>query len=116
MSKKVLVIESNRFVRDFLVECLKSWGYESETTTKIPESCSDYNFIIADYITIRELNLIENISEIASDRPVIITSTINCPQDEVLKEKAFCIEKPFSVNEFKEILKIADEGFHKELL
>lgn len=116
MSKKVLIIENNRFVRDFLAECLKAWGYESETTAIITESWSTYNFIIADYITIKELNLLDRISEIALDRPVIITSTINCPQEEVLKEKAFCINKPFSVNEFKEILKIVDEGFHKELL
>jgi len=116
MSKKVLVIENNKFVRDFLVECLKSWGYELETPTIITESWSIYDFIIADYITIKELNLLDRISEIASYRPVIITSTINCPKEEVLKEKAFCIEKPFSVNEFKDILKIAGEGFHKELL
>lgn len=116
MSKRVLLIESNKFVRDFLVECLKSWGYESEVTAPNSDSFSAYNFIIADYVTIKELNLVESISEIASDKPVIITSTINCPQDEVLKEKAFCIEKPFSINEFKKILKIAGEEFHKELL
>lgn len=116
MSKKVLVIENNKFVADFLVDCLKLWGYESEITTIITESNSSFNFIIADYTTIKELNLVESISRIALDKPVIITSTINCPQDEVLKEKAFCINKPFSINEFKKILKIADEEFHKELL
>ncbi|MEN2994425.1 MAG: response regulator [Thermodesulfovibrio sp.] len=114
MNKKVLIIEENEFVREFLCECLLLWGYEPETVVST-NSLLSCNFIIADYKTIRELDLIESISEIASYKPIIITSTTNCPEERILKEKAFCINKPFYINELKEILKIFDEGLHKEL-
>lgn len=113
MSKKALIIESNKFVRDFLAECFRAWGYEPETATIIPTLYSTYNFIIADYTTIKELNLIEDISKIVLYKPVIITSTMNCPEEEILKQNALCLIKPFSIQEFEEVLKSVDEGFHK---
>ncbi len=113
MTKKVLLIENNRLVRELLQEYLRFFGYECELATFTVKSFSDYKFIIADYTTIKELNLVEEISNITFHKPVIITSTVNCIEEEILKQNALCLNKPFSTQEFEEVLKNVDEGFHK---
>ncbi|WP_353683983.1 response regulator [Thermodesulfovibrio sp. 3907-1M] len=112
--KKVLVIENNRLVKEVLMEYLRFFGYEGELATSTVKSFIDYKFIIADYTTIKELNLLEEIASIISHKPVIILSTLNCPEEEILKNNALCLTKPFYIHEFKEALKIVDEEFHKE--
>ena len=115
MFKKVLVIENNMLVRELLQEYLRFFGYECEFATSNVKSFSNYKFIIADYTTIKELNFIEEISNIIFHKPVIITSTINCPEEEILKQNALCLIKPFSIQELEKVLKSVDEGFHKGL-
>ncbi|GAB5046923.1 hypothetical protein [Thermodesulfovibrio sp. TK110] len=111
--KKVLVIENNQLVREVLIEYLRFFGYEGELATSTVKSFSDYKFIIADYTTIKELNLLEEIAKIVFHKPVIILSTLNCPEEEILKHNAFCLAKPFYIQQFKEALKSVDEEFHK---
>ncbi|MGC9046186.1 MAG: hypothetical protein ACP5JA_07190 [Thermodesulfovibrio sp.] len=111
--KKVLIIENNRLVREVLMEYLRFFGYESEIATSTVKSFSDYKFIIADYTTIKEWNLLKEIESIIFHKPVIILSTLNCPEEQIFKYNALCLTKPFYLQEFKEALRSIDEEFHK---
>lgn len=95
------------------MEYLRFFGYEGELATSTVKSFSDYKFIIADYTTIKELNLLEKIANIIFHKPVIILSTLNCPEEEILKHNAVCLTKPFYIQEFREALKSVDEEFHR---
>lgn len=113
MSKKVLIIENYPLVREVLVEFFKICDYQCEFNTSSLNSYYDYNFIVADYTSIKQLNLVETIIKILPNKPVIITVAAGFIEEKPLREKAKIIPKPFSFDDFKNFLDCADEGFHK---
>jgi DNA-binding NtrC family response regulator len=114
MNKKVLIIENYPLVREVLVEFFKLCNYQCEINTSSLKSYYDYNFIVADYTSIKQLNLVETIMEISHHKPVIITVAAGAIEEKHLREKAKIIPKPFSFDDFKKFLNCDDEGFHKE--
>lgn len=116
MTKKVLIIENHPLVRDVLLEYFNILGCETDTKTSNINLYSNYDFIIADYTTIKEKQLVEIISEIKEQKPVVIMSAAGYIEEKHLRERIYFIPKPFSFDDFKAVLNIAAEKSHREKL
>ncbi|MCE5194683.1 MAG: response regulator [Nitrospiraceae bacterium] len=109
--KKVLVVDDDSYVREFLKEFFDFYGYNADCACSGDEAImlvkkKRYHIVITEYIIqgISSIELIERIKNLNSSLPVIAMSCL-CPEGEFLKTGAdFFINKPIKFSVLKDIL------------
>lgn len=114
---RILVVDDERSMRDFLQILLQKEGYAVDTANNahMAQECLDktsYDLVISDIRMpeVSGLELLEIIKEQYPDMPVIMITAFASPDDAVLamKNGAFdYISKPFNVDEIKSVIESA---------
>jgi len=124
MGKKILVVDDDSLLRDFLSETLNSSGYWVDLASTGEEALQkirgeDYDIILSDVRmpNMDGMELLKTTRESLPDAKVVMMTAYGTVQNavEVMKLGAFdYVMKPFSIDEIELVLKRALE--HKQLL
>ncbi|MBU4345330.1 MAG: response regulator [Proteobacteria bacterium] len=111
--KRILIADDEEAIRILLAVALKTYDYEVDVVKNGLEAINNiykrsYDLIITDYM-MPEMDGLELTKRIRSEYPSIpiLIVTANGPEHDFLKSGAtFYIEKPFSILEIQNIIKI----------